>query len=49
MTATASRNHISAMWNLYTDLLIDGNTADAKLVREAIEIAERKELDSGRF
>jgi len=33
------------MWNLYTDLLIRGNTCDAKRLREAISIAERNEID----
>ena len=34
------------MWNLYTDLLISGNNNDAKLVREAISVAERNEIDA---
>ena len=47
--ATASRNHIRAMWNLMTDLMIEGRHQDAKAIREAIRIAEAAELDSGRF
>ena len=43
---TTTHNHLRAMWNLYTDLLIRGNTYDAKLVREAITIAERNEIDA---
>lgn len=47
MTTTAtSHNHLRAMWNLYTDLLISGNTNDAKIIREAITVAERNEIDA---
>ena len=45
-TTNTAHNHLRAMWNLYTDLLIKGNTYDAKLVREAITIAERNEIDA---
>ena len=34
------------MWNLYTDLLIRGKDNDAKIVREAINVAEQNELDA---
>ena len=51
MTATATNhNHLRAMWNLYTDLLISGNTNDAKIIRDAISVAEKKEIDTiGKF
>ena len=47
MTTTAtSLNHIRAMWNLYTDLLISGNNNDAKIVRDAISVAEKNDIDA---
>ena len=45
-TATTSHNHLRAMWNLYTDLLISGNTNDAKIIRDAISVAEKNEIDA---
>lgn len=41
-----NHNHLRALWNLYTDLLISGHDADANTVRQAIAVAERNEIDA---
>ena len=47
---STNRNHIRAMWNLLTDLMIQGNHRDAQIIREAIKVAEKNELDEvGKF
>ena len=43
---TNSRSHLRALWNLLTDLEIDGKFAEARKIREAIVIAEAREIDS---
>ena len=43
--STTGHMHIRALWNLYTDLLIEGSNNQAKIIRDAITIAEQKELD----
>ena len=44
--SSTSHKHLRSMWNLYTDLLIRGKDNDAKIVREAINVAEQNELDA---
>ena len=44
--SSTSHKHLRSMWNLYTDLLIRGKNNDAKIVREAINVAEQNELDA---
>ena len=46
--ATASRNHIRALWDLMLDLETQGRWHDAKAVLDVIKIAEAAELDSVR-
>ena len=45
-TTATSHNHLRAMWNLYTDLLINGRDADANTIRQAIAVAEQNEIDT---